>query len=139
MASLVSQREVDEATFAALEASSPEVAQLRALRGVFAAIDSIRTTLGLDVEEALLYLGIGYLNTKRIQHLGARGYIAATNISSVADFMNLPRETARRKIKRLVELGLVERSSGLVIADVARWFSFVDQIPLATQTDPARR
>jgi len=139
MASLVSQREVDEATFAALEASSPEVAQLRALRGVFAAIDSIRTTLGLDVEEALLYLGIGYLNTERIQQLGARGYIAATNISSVADFMNLPRETARRKIKRLVDLGLVERSRGLVIADVARWFSFVDQIPLATPADPARR
>lgn len=139
MASLVSQREVDEATFAALEASSPEVAQLRALRGVFAAIDSIRTTLGLDVEEALLYLGIGYLNTERIQQLGARGYIAATNISSVADFMNLPRETARRKIKRLVDIGLVERSRGLVIADVARWFSFVDQIPLAAPADPARR
>jgi len=117
----------------------PEVAQLRALRGVFLAIDSIRSTLDLDVEEALLYLGIGYLNTERIQQMGVRGYIAATNISSVADFMNLPRETARRKIKRLIHLGLVESNRGVVIADISRWFSFVDQIPLAARAEPERR
>jgi hypothetical protein len=116
-----------------------EAAQLRALRGVFLAIDSIRSTLDLDVEEALLYLGIGYLNTERIQHMGVRGYIAATNISSVADFMNLPRETARRKIKRLIQLGLVESNRGVVVADISRWFSFVDQIPLAARADADRR
>ncbi len=117
----------------------PEAAQLRALRGVFVAIDSIRSTLDLDVEEALLYLGIGYLNTERIQQIGVRGYIAATNISSVADFMNLPRETARRKIRRLIQLGLVESNRGVVIADITRWFSFVDQIPLAARADAERR
>ena len=116
----------------------PEAAQLRALRGLFMAIDTIRNTLGLDVEEALLYLGIGYLNTERIQQLGMSGYISATNIASVADFMNLPKETARRKIKRLISLGLVENERGVVVCDIARWFCFVDQLPLATR-DSERR
>ena len=116
----------------------PEAAQLRALRGLFMAIDNIRNTLGLDVEEALLYLGIGYLNTERIQQLGMSGYISATNIASVADFMNLPKETARRKIKRLISLGLVENERGVVVCDIARWFCFVDQLPLATR-DSERR
>ena len=116
----------------------PEAAQLRALRNLFVAVDVIRNTLGLDVEEALLYLGIGYLNTERIQQVGVRGYISATNISSVADFMNLPTETARRKIKRLIAFGLVENNRGVVVSDIERWFSFVDQLPLETR-DVERR
>jgi len=67
-----------------------------------------------------------------------RGYISATNISSVADFMNLPKETARRKIKRLIAFGLVENNKGVVVCDIERWFSFVDQLPLATR-DVERR
>lgn len=116
----------------------PEAAQLRALRSLFVAVDLIRNTLGLDVEEALLYLGIGYLNTERIQQVGLRGYISATNIASVADFMNLPKETARRKIKRLITLGLVENDRGVVVSDIGRWFSFVEQLPLSTR-DAERR
>ena len=116
----------------------PEVGQLRALRGLFMSIDTIRNTLNLDVEEALLYLGIGYLNTERIEKLGMSGYISATNIASVADFMNLPKETARRKIKRLIALGLVENERGVVVSDISRWFFYVDQLPLATR-DSERR
>ena len=64
-----------------------EAAQLNALRSFFTSIDGMRASLNLDVEEMLLYLGVGYLNTERIQQVGSNGYITSTNISSVADFM----------------------------------------------------
>ena len=102
---------------------APETMQLIALKGLFSAIDNIRSSLKLDVEEMLLYLCIGYLNTERIQQVGNNGYISSTNISSVADFMKIPKETARRKIKRLAAMGLVDTAQGVVVADVSRWFA----------------
>ena len=109
-----------------------EAAQLFALRSFLASIDNMRVSLNLDVEEMLLYLGVGYLNTERIQQIGSNGYITSTNVSSVADFMKIPKETARRKIKRLIALGLVENKRGVVVSDVSRWFAFVRQMPLCT-------
>ena len=118
-----------------------EAAQLIALRSFFASIDNMRVSLQLDVEEMLLYLGVGYLNTERIQQIGSNGYITSTNVSSVADFMKIPKETARRKIKRLIALGLIENKRGVVVSDVSRWFAFVRQMPLCTHqaADPERR
>ena len=111
---------------------SPYVASpLQALRSLFGSIENIRSTLNLDVEELLLYLCIGYLNTERIQQVGANGYISSTNISSVADFMKIPKETARRKIKRLIAMGLVENKHGVVVSDATRWFAISRQLPLA--------
>ena len=108
-----------------------EASHLMALRSFFGAVESIRSSLNLDVEEMLLYLSIGYLNTERIQQVGSNGYISSTNISSVADFMKIPKETARRKIKRLIAMGLVENKHGVVVSDAARWFSISRQLPLA--------
>ncbi len=106
-----------------------ESSRLRSLLTMFLCIDNVRKSLSLDVEEALLYLGVGYLNTERIQQVGSQGYISSTNVSSVADFVNLPKETARRKIKRMTEQGLLENNSGVVVKDIARWFEFVEQLP----------
>ena len=108
-----------------------EASHLLALRSFFGSIESIRTSLNIDVDEMLLYLSIGYLNTERIQQVGSNGYISSTNISSVADFMKIPKETARRKIKRLIAMGLVENKHGVVVSDAARWFAISRQIPLA--------
>jgi hypothetical protein len=110
-----------------------EASHLLALRSFFGAIENIRASLNIDVEEMLLYLSIGYLNTERIQQVGTNGYISATNIASVADFMKIPKETARRKIKRLIALGLVENRHGVVVSDAARWFAISRQIPLALE------
>ena len=108
-----------------------EASHLLALRSFFGSIENIRSSLNIDVEEMLLYLSIGYLNTERIQQVGSNGYISATNISSVADFMKIPKETARRKIKRLIAMGLVENKHGVVVSDAARWFAISRQRPLA--------
>lgn len=108
-----------------------EASHLMALRSLFGSIENIRSTLNLDVEELLLYLSIGYLNTERIQQVGSNGYISSTNISSVADFMKIPKETARRKIKRLIAMGLVENNHGVVVSDAERWFAISRQLPLA--------
>ena len=104
-----------------------------ALRSFFAAIENIRQTLNIDVEEMLLYLSIGYLNTERIQQVGTNSYISATNIASVADFMKIPKETARRKIKRLIAMGLVENRHGVVVSDAERWYAISRQIPLSVE------
>ncbi len=109
-----------------------ETSHLSALRSLFGSLENIRSSLNLDVEELLLYLSIGYLNTERIQQIGSNGYISSTNISSVADFMKIPKETARRKIKRLIAMGLVENKHGVVVSDAARWFAISRQLPLAT-------
>jgi hypothetical protein len=114
-----------------LKDSPYEASHLQALRSLFGSIENIRSTLNLDVEELLLYLCIGYLNTERIQQVGANGYISSTNISSVADFMKIPKETARRKIKRLIAMGLVENKHGVVVSDASRWFAISRQLPLA--------
>jgi hypothetical protein len=110
-----------------------EASHLHALRSFFGAIENIRSTLNIDVEEMLLYLSIGYLNTERIQQVGTNGYISATNIASVADFMKIPKETARRKIKRLIALGLVENRHGVVVSDAARWFAISRQLPISIE------
>ncbi len=110
-----------------------EASHLLALRSFFGSIENIRTSLNIDVEEMLLYLSIGYLNTERIQQVGTNGYISATNIASVADFMKIPKETARRKIKRLIAMGLVENKHGVVVSDAARWFAISRQIPLSVE------
>jgi len=114
----------------AVKEGQSEASQLIALRSFFGSIDTMRASLNLDVEEVLLYLGIGYLNTERIQQIGANGYITSTNVSSVADFMKIPKETARRKIKRLIALGLVDNKRGVIVSDVSSWFAFVRQMPL---------
>lgn len=105
-----------------------EAPKLQAVLSLFLLVDAVRTAFGLDIEEAMLYLAVGYLNTERIQQLGSRGYIAATNVSSVADFLNMPKETARRKIARLTEAGLLTNGGGVVVSDIERWFRFVEQL-----------
>jgi hypothetical protein len=108
--------------------SKSEVSQLQSLRDLFSTIETIRSSFGLDLEEALLYLCVGFLNTERIQQVGSQGYITSTNISSVAFFMNIPKETARRKVKRLMALDLIEGERGIVVKDITRWFGYVDQM-----------
>ena len=96
----------------------PAVSTVGALLGRVA---EVRRRWSLDLEEALLYLCIGYLNTERSLRMGSHGFVAATNISSVANFIGMPKETARRKINKLIDGGLVLNVGGIVIADIERW------------------
>lgn len=121
---------VDGAFYDHLTSPFAESAHMRSLLAMFLCIDHVRIDFGLDVEEALLYLGVGYLNTERIQRMGRIGYIAAINMSSVTDFVHLSKEIARRKIKRMIGLGLIDAQSGLVVRDIEKWFSFVHALPV---------
>lgn len=100
----------------------PTVSTVGVLLGKIA---QIRRQWDLDMEEALLYLSIGYLNTERIQRIGSQGFVATTNISSVANYIGMPKETARRKINKLIDQGIVLNIGGIVIADLDRWFQLV--------------
>lgn len=105
-----------------------ELRRFQSVRSIFRCLDAIRRTYDLDIEEALLYLGIGYLNTEKIHQMGSRGYIAATNIASAAEFALIPKETARRKIARLADVGLVTNKGGVVVTDITGWFQFATQL-----------
>lgn len=105
-----------------------ELLRFQTVRSMFRCLDAIRRTYDLDIEEALLYLGIGYLNTEKIHQMGSRGYIAATNIASAAEFALIPKETARRKIARLAAVGLVTNKGGVVVTDITGWFQFATQL-----------
>jgi hypothetical protein len=105
-----------------------ELLRFQTVRSMFRCLDAIRRTYDLDIEEALLYLGIGYLNTEKIHQMGSRGYIAATNIASAAEFALIPKETARRKIARLAAAGLVTNKGGVVVTDITGWFQFATQL-----------
>lgn len=127
MVALVNSESVRTGEFSPLE-NLHELRRFQSVRSIFRCLDAIRRTYDLDIEEALLYLGIGYLNTEKIHQMGSRGYIAATNIASAAEFALIPKETARRKIARLAEVGLVTNKGGVVVIDIAAWFQFATQL-----------
>lgn len=87
-----------------------------------------------DIEEMLLYLRFGYLNTKRTQQAWSNGYICEADVHSVADRLEIPEETGRPKIERRSAMGLVENKTHAA-SDAERRFRVARQLLLA----PVRR
>lgn len=89
------------------------------LGGSLRVFAEVRRGRGLTSDELLIFLAIG--------HLGLDGHGAVTRLvprthSEIADFTGVPRETVRRKIGRLCDLGLTEATSrGVVVCDVDQW------------------
>lgn len=101
--------------------------KIGSVRNMFNYVAAVRQDFGIDLEDAMLYLCIGYLNTERIHRMGSRGFVSATNVSSVANFIGMPKETARRKINKMIEAGIVANLGGLTVADLDRWYAHVEK------------
>jgi hypothetical protein len=87
---------------------------------MFKVMSSVRGRHGLDFDEVLIFFALGRLNFD--QAPGAFMFIKPANIVSLSDFLEVPRETLRRKLLRLEGKQMVQRTSyGFVVKDVASW------------------
>ena len=87
---------------------------------MFRVLNSIRSRHGLEFDEILIFFALGRLNYDPGQANVL--YVKPANIISLAEFLDIPRETLRRKLVRLEEKELVQRTSyGFVVKDMAVW------------------
>jgi hypothetical protein len=87
---------------------------------IFKLLGSLRGHHGIDFDEVLIFIALGRLNFD--QSPGNLIFVKPVNIVSLSDFMEIPRETLRRKLLRLEEKELVQRTSyGFVVKDLDSW------------------
>jgi hypothetical protein len=87
---------------------------------MFKLMSSLRGRYGMDFDEVLIFFALGRLNFD--QAPGNLMFVKPANIVSLSEFMEIPRETLRRKLLRLEEKELVQRTSyGFVVKDLASW------------------
>jgi DNA-binding MarR family transcriptional regulator len=85
----------------------------------FKLVGGLRTKYDIDYEEILIFLGLGRLNFDDSLNLM---FVKPTSVVSLAGYMGIPRETLRRKLARLEEKELVQRSNyGFVVKDLNSW------------------
>ena len=77
----------------------------KSIRSFLSALDRFRTDHNLTVDEAIIFMAIGDLNlsSRKSDVLIMR----PTTMTAIAYQLDIPRETVRRKIKTLLEKGLV--------------------------------
>ena len=84
----------------------------------FRVLGALKSRHQIEFDEILIFFALGRLNFELGQ--GSVMMMGPTNIASLADFLGTPRETLRRKLLRLEEKGLAQRSStGFVVKDIA--------------------
>lgn len=82
--------------------------------------NSLRARYAIEFDEILIFLALGGLNFDQSQ--GKTMFVKPANIVSLSDFLVIPRETLRRKLLRLEEKDLVQRTSyGFVVKDMNVW------------------
>jgi DNA-binding MarR family transcriptional regulator len=101
------------------------VAAARIASRLFRLFGSLRSRHGVELDEIVIYLAVGRLTFDPAS--GSMMMIRPTNIASLSEFLGIPRETLRRKLLRLEERDLVQRSSsGFVVKDMAVWRRLAD-------------
>jgi hypothetical protein len=87
---------------------------------IFKLMSALRGHHGIDFDEVLIFFALGRLNFD--QSPGNLMFVKPANIVSLSDFMEIPRETIRRKLLRLEEKDIVQRTSyGFVVKDLDSW------------------
>ncbi len=91
----------------------------------FRVLNSLKTRFGVEFDELIIFFGLGRLNFDPSQ--GPMMFVKPVNILSLSEFLIIPRETLRRKLLRLEEKGLVQRTSyGYVVKDIVSWRRIAD-------------
>ena len=86
---------------------------------------SLKGRFGVEFDEVVIFFGLGRLNFDPTQ--GPMMFVKPVNILSLSEFLVIPRETLRRKLLRLEEKELVQRTSyGYVVTDVTSWRRLAD-------------
>jgi mannose/fructose/N-acetylgalactosamine-specific phosphotransferase system component IIC len=108
-------------------AVSQDNSLLESLGKLLRGIGEARVLRRLTVEEALIFLAVGYLGISETK----RGTVTITPISCVdiAAILGIPRETVRRKATALAIRKLVSVTArGIVIVELDQWRDFAEEI-----------
>jgi hypothetical protein len=83
---------------------------------------------GLTADELLIFLALGHLRQSTASnHI----FIRPVTCLDLAAVLNIPKETVRRKVARLVELQLAEATTrGVLIQDKEEWRRLAESISL---------
>lgn len=85
------------------------------------AFNRIREQHSLDYDDIAILLACGRINFGSRQY---PSYAQAANVSSLADYVGIPRETVRRRLGILASKQLVARvAHGYIVSDVSTWSS----------------
>lgn len=96
------------------------------LEKVLRAVGAARARRQLTVEEAFIFLAVGFLGISN-----SRSGVAITVVSciDIAEILKIPRETVRRKIATLVEMGLVSMTTrGVLLVGLDEWRVLAEEI-----------
>lgn len=95
--------------------------------GILRSFTKTRQKHGLDFDDLAIILACGRINFgSKKYHFS---YVQAANVSSIADYIAMPRETVRRRLHSLESKQLLIRvAHGYIINDLATWCSLVEDV-----------
>ena len=100
----------------------------------FRMLGALKSRHAIEFEEILIFFALGRLNFDPGQ--GSLMMVKPANVTSLSSFLGLPRETLRRKLLRLEEKGLVQRTSyGFVVRDMGAWRRLAEFAPDGKDSD----
>lgn len=89
-------------------------------------LTAARVRRNMTFDDALILLAIGHLNFKS---LGRYPAMHPVNTGEVSQFLKMPRETVRRRMKRLELLDLITIGpKGAIIAQLPEWEELADRM-----------
>ncbi len=113
---------------------SDMMASARFASRFFRMMISLKGEFGIEFDEIIIFFGLGRLNFDPTQ--GTMMFVRPVNILSLSEFLVIPRETLRRKLLRLEEKELVQRTSyGYVVKDVTSWRRLADAGQKGAETE----
>jgi hypothetical protein len=91
---------------------------------VLSSIGAARNRFDLASDEALIFLAIGQIGMNSSDF---ELRLRAVPITAIAELLSIPRETVRRKCRRLTEIDLVVLTSrGLLIRNISEWMKVAE-------------
>lgn len=99
-------------------------AALSRIRRSIEKLTRIRRRHAVDLDDLLILAACGAINFSPARR--ALPFAQPANVTSIAEYVRVPRETVRRKLQAIEEKGFVARSSaGYCVTDAAGWLALV--------------
>jgi hypothetical protein len=89
---------------------------------LFRNLVQLKAEYDIELNDIFIFLGVGLLNYERSK--AGPVPVQPVGISSVSEFLAMPKETVRRKLSRLEKKGLVTKTAyGFLVKEVEVWKS----------------
>lgn len=85
----------------------------------------IKRKYGFDIDEIIIIAACGAINFAGARH--EMPFAQPANVSSIAEYIRVPRETVRRKLQVIEGRGFLQRySGGYLVASTREWLLLMD-------------